>query len=152
MRGWHSTLLLKDPSQPFISINGKIFTDYNYDLLANIDLADNVGQMVLVPNPLENPEGDFNILNNHLTKQPNNNLPKFLYTYSGIAVYSAEVTSKLVQLSKINNRFSVLEIINHNLNKIIASVYHGVWHGLETVEQYQDLNASQTKYIIAEQN
>lgn len=139
-----STNFLLDQGKPFICINGKIYTDYNYQLLNNYYADDKLGHMVLVPNPRENPDGDYNIGHNKtLLKKIDQENYYYDYTYSGIAVYNSKLLIPQVQELSVNNlrnnKFSIIKIINQNLDNISASLYEGMWHGLETVEQYNEL-------------
>ena len=140
--------LAKLPKQdePFICINGKIFTDYNYSNLADINLGENMAHMILVPNPPENLEGDYNLTDhNYLVKKSVDHYHNF--TFSGIAVYDAKLLRE--QLASITEqKFSIIKIINNNLDRVSGSVYNGIWYGLETVEQYNSLN--QQYSIISE--
>jgi MurNAc alpha-1-phosphate uridylyltransferase len=144
----YSTALLADPSQPFICINGKIFTDFDYSVLNNLDLASYLGHLVLVPNPSENPNGDFNIDNNQYLSKDCLNLKTYLYTYSGIAVYNTKlIMSYLLASAKENKKFSMANVFNNNLNLFTASVYNGAWYGLETVERYNELKDQRIIYV-----
>jgi MurNAc alpha-1-phosphate uridylyltransferase len=72
-------------SEPFVLVNGDVFTDVDFAGLriAPRDLA----QLVLVPNPAHNPRGDFDLAaNGRITDQPGERL-----TYSGVAVLHPEL-------------------------------------------------------------
>ena len=143
----YSMALLANPDQPFICVNGKIFTDFDYSVLTNIDLADHLGHLVLVPNPSENPNGDFNIDSNKYLTKDLLNLKTYLYTYSGIAVYNSKlIMPYLLASAKINKKFSMANVFNNNLNLFTASVYNGAWYGLETVDRYNELKDQRIIY------
>ncbi len=136
----YSVAMLPEPNKPFICVNGKIFTDYNYSCLANINLGNNIAHMILVPNPDDKPLGDYNLSqHNYLVKK----LPgqQHSYTYSGIAVYDGKVLQQYLSIINTNKtKFSVIEVINNNLDRVSGSLYDGIWYGLETVEQYRKVN------------
>ena len=46
-------------TEPFIVVNGDVYTDFDYSQLLNIDLGDALGCLFLTDNPHFHPEGDF---------------------------------------------------------------------------------------------
>jgi len=66
--------------EPFLVVNGDIFSDYEFN--SSFDLKDKLAHLILVPNPPHNQDGDF-ALNNALVL----NQDKIMYTFSGIAYY-----------------------------------------------------------------
>ena len=139
---------LKDPDKDFIVINSDILTDYNYSDLINLDLKTEniIGYLVLVKNPVENPNGDFGVLDNNMLifnkdKSISNNLSnniaashKFPYTFSGIAVYNPEI------IDNSNSSFSIINSIDQNIEKISANIYNGIWYDVGTIERYNYVN------------
>jgi MurNAc alpha-1-phosphate uridylyltransferase len=67
-------------SEPFILVNGDIWTDYDFTRLPQT--LNNKAHLVLVDNPGHHPVGDFS-LQSHILKNNGDKL-----TYSGIGVYS----------------------------------------------------------------
>lgn len=74
--------------EPFIAVNGDIWTDYDFARLPE-DIGQSLAHLVLVDNPEHNPEGDFAICGG---KIDDNAQPKF--TYSGIAVYRPDLFAR----------------------------------------------------------
>ncbi|TWI56816.1 MurNAc alpha-1-phosphate uridylyltransferase [Pseudomonas duriflava] len=66
---------------PFLIVNGDIWTDCDYRQLNKMDGA--LAHLVLVDNPLHNPEGDFYLKDGHIVEQ---GACEQRLTYSGIAV------------------------------------------------------------------
>jgi MurNAc alpha-1-phosphate uridylyltransferase len=65
--------------EPFLLVNGDVYTDVNF---ASLRLAPgDLAQLVLVPNPAHNVKGDFHLAAGRITAQTGERL-----TYSGIAV------------------------------------------------------------------
>jgi len=76
---------------PFIVVNGDIWTDYDYARLFNRRDHQPI-HLVLVDNPAHHPQGDFGISNSGLVVESDK---EQLLTYSGIGVYSPEIFTKL---------------------------------------------------------
>jgi N-acetyl-alpha-D-muramate 1-phosphate uridylyltransferase len=73
--------------EPFLVVNGDVFTDFPFETLKHSLKPDFLAHLVMVPNPVHHPEGDF-----HLSPAGHLRLggePKL--TYSGIGVYRADL-------------------------------------------------------------
>ncbi|EZQ12145.1 N-acetylmuramate alpha-1-phosphate uridylyltransferase MurU [Acinetobacter sp. Ver3] len=71
--------------EPFILVNGDVWTQFDFAQLLELDLQEDLAHLVLVPNPLQHPQGDFTLLDGRAytfeQEKEGENL-----TYSGIAV------------------------------------------------------------------
>lgn len=71
--------------EPFILVNGDVWTQFDFARLLELDLQEDLAHLVLVPNPLQHPQGDFTLLDGRAytfeQEKEGENL-----TYSGIAV------------------------------------------------------------------
>lgn len=139
---------LDNKQNGFLCINGDIFTDFDFSVLTNYNLSpEDLGSLVLVDNPVFNLTGDFSIDKNHKLSLVPSNLNKNTYTsytYSGIAVYNYKL---LDYLNKIDKKlFSIKECYIKNLHLFNASVYHGIWHDVGTIERYNYIQ-NQFNYI-----
>jgi N-acetyl-alpha-D-muramate 1-phosphate uridylyltransferase len=67
---------------PFLVVNGDVFTDVDFAPLARRPNGDDLAHLVLVPNPLHHPTGDFHLADGRVRSEGE---PKL--TFSGIAVY-----------------------------------------------------------------
>lgn len=75
-------------SWPFLVVNGDVWTDYPYErLLPHTSLAASTAHLVLVANPAQHPEGDFQLLADGRLAQRTATVPG--HTYAGIGVYSS---------------------------------------------------------------
>lgn len=117
--GIHNALpLIK--SDPFIVVNGDIWTDYNF---ANLHKPlTKLAHLVLVQNPDHNPEGDFSlrgsdVIANH-TDHPSS------LTFSGIGVYRAELFEKCVP-----GRFALAPLLHQAIaaGTVSGEMYSGRW-------------------------
>ncbi|MBX9912372.1 MAG: nucleotidyltransferase family protein [Pseudomonadaceae bacterium] len=78
--------------QPFILVNGDIFTDYSFTNLALAQLGRpflGLAHLVLLDNPAHNPQGDFTLLADGQLTNAEPGQPSL--TYSGIAVLSPQL-------------------------------------------------------------
>ncbi len=71
-------------SEPFLLVNGDVFTDIDFGSLRLA--ADDLGQLVLVPNPEHNPKGDFFLEGSRILEAGGERL-----TYSGVALLRPEM-------------------------------------------------------------
>jgi MurNAc alpha-1-phosphate uridylyltransferase len=74
-------------SDPFLVVNGDIWTDYDLRRLPH--RIDGLAHLLLVPNPEHNPAGDFGLDKNGQVTDKQAGLPS--YTFSGIGLYRHEL-------------------------------------------------------------
>jgi len=117
-------------SEPFLVINGDVWTDYPFKNLYNFALKDKA-HLVLVNNPEHHPEGDFSILENRLTE---GGVKK--YTFSGIGVYCANFFNGLGQ-----KKFPLAPMIREHIseNNISGELYSGHWMDIGTEERLDEV-------------
>ena len=72
---------------PFLVINGDVWTDYDFSRTGCP--AGKLAHLILVDNPVHNPEGDFSLQNGMISSEPGGRL-----TFSGIGVYRAALFSE----------------------------------------------------------
>lgn len=70
-------------AEPFLVINGDIFTDYNFANLPSLS-CDELAHLIMVENPEHNPSGDFSFKNGFLGIKTD---CEESYTFAGIALY-----------------------------------------------------------------
>ncbi len=123
-------------NEPFLLINGDIWTDFPLQKVIDLQLAPELaGWLLLVPNPEHNPEGDFALANNRLSL---NNSPR--YTFSGLSVLRPQlIADYLAEDASFPLRDILQPAINSNL--IAGEVYTGDWWDVGTVDRYQQLNS-----------
>ena len=122
--------------EPFLVINGDIWTDYPFKQL-NDFIPENLAHLVMVNNPEHNSQGDFYLHNNTLTESGNNK-----YTFSGIGIYT-----KAFFNGQINESFPLAPLIRKYIkeNKISAELYTGEWDDIGTVERLESRIKKQTR-------
>jgi len=116
--------------EPFVVINGDIWTDYPVKNLMHLQPSGSA-HLVLVNNPPHHPDGDFFIHNNNLIETG-----KCKYTYSGIGVYTKKFFN-----GQSHNAFPLGPIIRRDIKQglISAELYNGNWYDIGTMERLQEL-------------
>ncbi|MHA3054712.1 nucleotidyltransferase family protein [Acinetobacter sp. ANC 4633] len=90
----HALPLLGD--QPFILVNGDVWTNYDFAPLLQVKLGQNLAHLMLVENPVQHPQGDF-VLHQQKAYTFEQNQQGEALTYSGIAVISPEIFAGLAE-------------------------------------------------------
>jgi MurNAc alpha-1-phosphate uridylyltransferase len=115
---------------PFLVVNGDIWTDYPFtDLkLHPNDLA----HLVLVENPPQHLKGDFALDGNRVKEEGE---PR--YTFSGIGVYRQELFADCTP-----GAFSVVPLLRCAMseNRVGGHLYRGQWFDIGTPERLQALD------------
>ena len=114
---------------PFLVTNADIFTNFDYSILLEHKLSDDVSAfLILVPNPEFKIVGDYGLEGNKLSFTKD-------FTYSGIGIYRKEMFQRFKKGEKIKLK-SILDdyILN---NKIDGSLYHGYWSDIGTAERLE---------------
>ncbi|GAA5216130.1 N-acetylmuramate alpha-1-phosphate uridylyltransferase MurU [Corallincola platygyrae] len=74
--------------EPFLVVNGDVFTDIDFGLLRDLSLQDKLAHLVLVPNPEHNPEGDFSLEAGLVGMSEGQK-----HTFAGVGIYHPELFS-----------------------------------------------------------
>ncbi|WP_339352383.1 N-acetylmuramate alpha-1-phosphate uridylyltransferase MurU [Acinetobacter beijerinckii] len=82
--------------EPFILVNGDVWTTMNFSSLLNVQLGDQQAHLMLVENPPQHLKGDF-VLSNELAYTFEQEQMGEALTYSGIAVLAPKMFSGLEQ-------------------------------------------------------
>jgi MurNAc alpha-1-phosphate uridylyltransferase len=124
-------------TEPFLLINGDVWSDYPLATLAAYTLQDDEdAHLILVPNPAFHPTGDFSP-NPQGRLENNPKLPKF--TFGGISLIHPRLISSYPQQ---RNKFPLGEVLRFGIvhNRISAQVYAGGWSDVGTPERLSELN------------
>ena len=123
-------------SDPFLLVNGDIWTDYElFNLTRESFQLNHLAHLVLVANHAHHPRGDFDLDERKLL------LDQPAYTYSGIGVYSPKIFTKL----KIGVQPLAPVIRNTiKLRQVSGEVYNGLWEDVGTPERLNELEARLT--------
>ena len=116
--------------EPFILVNGDIFCDFDFSQLRSD--TDSLVHLVMVPNPVQHPEGDFFLQDGRLVDQGCEK-----YTYSGIGVYSP---SFFTGMSIERRALGPLLRQGIQSNTISGQLHQGEWRDIGTPERLAQLN------------
>lgn len=116
--------------EPFLVINGDIWTDYDFQ--DHRKLADGIlAHLVLVPNPEHNTEGDFALEDNKVVDAKQ-------YTFSGIGYYSPKLFEGVPY-----GKSALAPLLRAAMKegKVTGELYEGEWLDIGTPERLELLNA-----------
>tara|TARA_R110002049_G_scaffold269477_1_gene446370 strand:- start:2057 stop:2728 length:672 start_codon:yes stop_codon:yes gene_type:complete len=123
--------------EPFLIVNGDVWTDYNYQDLVQKPLSTgSLCHLVLINNPAHNPQGDF-VLTSGLIKSEGD----VKYTYSGIGIYHPTLFSDL-SVQRLALKPILLKAISEE--QISGELYKGEWSDIGTIERLERLAAKLT--------
>lgn len=117
---------------PFILVNGDIWTDFDFSILANRSLGEFLGHLVLVNNPPHHTGGDFCLEDGTLITETGERL-----TYSGIGLYSPALFSGLAP-GKRPLAPILREAISHS--QLSGEKYTGEWVDVGSPERLRKLD------------
>jgi len=114
-------------SEPFVVVNGDIWTDYPFEQLSP---PQELAHLVLVNNPLHHPGGDFLLQGSQVLAQGEGQR----YTYSGIGVYHPQLFAGCQP-----GRFPLAPILREamNVGRVTATLYAGRWYDIGTPQRLQ---------------
>ena len=121
-------------TQPFIVVNGDIWTDFDVATLPPLGSGAHA-RLVMVPNPPHVARGDFALDGDFLIESDKDDR----FTYSGIGVFSPEFFHDC-QPGKFPLRPLLVRAIA--ARKLQGQVYRGVWLDIGTPERLAELEAS----------
>ena len=121
-------------NQPFLVVNGDIFTDINFSglKLSHHTPLRALAHLVLVNNPLQHPNGDFAIEEGMLANEGPQKL-----TFSGVGVYHPDLFASVMPGSPAKLAPLLRQAISQK--QATAEHYQGVWHDIGTPERLESL-------------
>ena len=119
-------------SDPFLVINGDIWTDIDLSMLP--DKIDRLAHLVVVKNPAHHLQGDFSVQDSRV-KEKANQQPT--WTYSGMAVFRHAFFDQCKE-----ERFPLAALLHKHIanEQVTGEVYDGRWFDIGTRERLDDLN------------
>lgn len=124
-------------AEPFLLINGDVWTDYPLAHLARHQLhAPYCGHLLLVPNPAFHPAGDFAV---NQTGQIVSDTDRPRYTFAGISLLHPQM---IAEYPKRRDKFPLVEVLRHEIaqGKLTAEIYNGQWSDVGTPERLAELD------------
>lgn len=126
---------------PFLVVNGDIYTEMDFSPLKNALQPNKHAHLVLVNNPPQHSNGDFGFDNEVLTLDGGRRL-----TFSGVGVYHPALFSGVVRGSSAKLAPLLHTAINNQ--QASAERYTGIWHDVGTPQRLQDLDKElKARYI-----
>ena len=121
--------------QPFLVVNGDIYTEIDFAPLANLahSLSPNLAHLLMVDNPPQHPQGDFAIVDGRLSESGATKL-----TFSGVGVYHPSLFASVGR----GQAAKLAPLLREAMSKQLAtaSYYDGVWHDIGTPERLHNLD------------
>ena len=117
-------------AEPFLVVNGDIWTDFPFDSLPS--QIDGLAHLVMVANPENHPEGDFSLSAGQLSQQG----PAML-TFSGIGVYRPELFAGCRP-----GAFPLAPVLRKTMDagRVSGEHYRGSWFDVGTPERLDAVN------------
>ena len=123
-------------NEPFILVNGDVWTTMDFAPLLNVQLQDDLAHLVLVENPIQHPQGDFILAANKAYTFEQARSGENL-TYSGVAVMHPQM---FVGLESGKRPLAPLLKQAMQQEKISAQKLQGVWVDVGTPERLNALD------------
>ncbi|WP_028536812.1 N-acetylmuramate alpha-1-phosphate uridylyltransferase MurU [Paludibacterium yongneupense] len=121
-------------AEPFLVVNGDIFTDIDFAALARrgseLDGSQKQARLIMVDNPPHHPDGDFSITETGLARRDGANK----LTYSGVAIYHPEFFAGLPRPAQPCKLLPLL-LDGMARGSIAAEHHRGQWLDVGTPER-----------------
>lgn len=116
--------------EPFLVVNGDVFTDFPFAELVN--QPSKLAHLVLVRNPPQHPKGDFALQGDAVVREGSPT-----YTFTGIGVYSPAMFEGCQP-----GAFPLAPLLFDAIERreLTGQVYTGMWEDVGTVERLERLN------------
>jgi MurNAc alpha-1-phosphate uridylyltransferase len=144
--GIAQALPLLDPNgtnTPFLVINGDVYCDWNVALAGKraATLVDTQAHLVLVPNPLHHPDGDFRLDGERVLDEP---AAHGKLTYAGIGIYRPSLFASL-ERGKPAKLAPLLREAMHN-DQVSGECHPRRWEDVGTPERLAALDVELTMH------
>lgn len=119
--------------EPFLVVNGDVWTDIDFGSLAVGDAADAL--ILLVPNPAHNSRGDFALEGDAVIERDN---AQQSYTYSGVGMYRPEFFSGCSP-----GKFPLLPLLKRAIaaRRLRGQLHLGEWCDVGSIERLRELDS-----------
>lgn len=143
--GIRKALPILEPTDYFLVINGDVFSpnlpiERLLEKVSSLRSMPNqpLAHLLMVPNPVQHPEGDFYLKDSKVINEPLDEAEKL--TFSGIGLYHRDLF-KDVELDVPTKLAPLLRRAMAD-NRVSGEKYTGPWHDVGTPQRLQELNAA----------
>lgn len=125
-------------SQPFLLVNGDVWTDIDFGALRRDPPEGSLAHLVLVPNPPHHARGDFRLEERGLGHGQVSEGEGLRHTYSGIGIYRPELFAGCEP-----GKFPLLPLLRRAIDKgaLSGELHKGRWYDIGTTERLAALDA-----------
>lgn len=140
---WNALSRLSPRGEPFIAVNGDIWTDYDFTRLPREPAR--LAHLVLVDNPAHNPRGDFALHGDRVESEGDSRL-----TFSGIGVYRPAlfdgwrgIVGEVAGVDEAPPRFKLAPLLRAAMRRgeVGGEHHRGAWTDVGTPERLAELDA-----------
>ena len=134
--GIYHALPLLGP-EPFLIVNGDVWTDIDFAALRRAPPAGALAHLVLVANPPHHPRGDFRLLDGAIGEGEGRR-----HTYSGVGIYRPEMFAGCQP-----GKFPLLPLLRAAIanQALTGEIHPGRWYDIGTVERLALLDEELTR-------
>jgi len=124
-------------TQPFLVVNGDVFTDFDFKRLvprlAALAESSLLAHLVMVPNPVHHSDGDFALTEGKVEADGRRRL-----TFSGIGIYRPELFGPV----SVGQKAQLAPLLRAAMPQgaVSGELYRGVWVDVGTSERLAELN------------
>jgi len=120
--------------QPFALLNADVYCEFPLGRLLGLSLGARLAHLVLVPNPVHRPRGDFGLVTGLIRSDAATR-----YTYAGLAVLSPELVRSVTPGQKAPLAPLLYEAAD--AGRMTGELYEGLWQDVGTLERLAELEA-----------
>jgi len=119
-------------SEPFLVVNGDIYTDFPFGVLKSALNAGDLAHLIMVGNPADHPRGDFHLSADERLLVDGN--PRL--TYSGIGIHAPKLFSDCSP-----GKFPMLPMWQKAMRdkKVSGELYSGKWSDMGTIRMLENI-------------
>jgi len=125
-------------NEPFLLVNGDVWTDYPFKKLLSRDWPESMdAHLVMGPNPVYHGRGDFYLDENNSVRYPDKDDNTF--TFSGISVMRPEIFALYPSASEY---FAIRDVLASGIKAgcVNGECFRGTWWDVGTLDRFQALN------------
>jgi MurNAc alpha-1-phosphate uridylyltransferase len=127
-------------SEPFVTVNADVWTDYDFSRLRQRRLTGGqLGHLVMVPNPAHVPAGDFYLNESGQLQSDNQPVGTSRFTYSGMALLDPALVADYPARREI---FPLAEAFRAAIaqDRLGGELFAGQWRDIGTPERLMELD------------